>query len=231
MHRASLKLVFAVVVACTWLIGCRHASERRFELTGKVVSVDKDHGQVTLAHEEIKGFMGAMTMPFTVKDEWALKVLEPGQRIDAILVVQEDRSWIEQPRISKAESEQDAPLLLPFPKKGDLVPDFTLRNQDDSPIHLSQYRGQNLLLTFIYTRCPLPDFCPRTSLNFSEIYRGIRALASPTGKSHLLTISFDTEHDTAAVLRAYAGRYMHPPSFKDWEFASGTPEEIRKITA
>jgi protein SCO1/2 len=231
MHRMFTKPVFAAAIICTLLTACQRTSERRFDLIGKVISVDREHSQVTLAHEEIKGFMDAMTMPFTVKDEWALKALEPGQRVEAILVVQGDRSWIEQLRISKSESAENPSLILPFPKSGDLVPDFTLRNQDDAPIHLNQYRGQNLLLTFIYTRCPLPDFCPRTSMNFSTIYRGLRSMSSPARKSHLLTVSFDTEHDTPAVLRKYAGRYMHPPSFQDWEFASGTPDEIKKITS
>lgn len=218
------------MLAGVWLIGCQHPSERRFDLKGKVISVDRDHGQVTLAHEEIKGFMDAMTMPFTVKDEWAMKVLTPGQKVEATLVIQGDRSWIEGLKISKAESDQESSAITPFPKAGDVVPDFTLRNQDGKPIHLSQYRGKTFLLTFIYTRCPLPDFCPRTSQNFSEIHRNLQSSSLSSGKPHLLTVSFDTEYDTPAVLREYARRYMNPVSFDDWEFATGASEEIIKIT-
>jgi protein SCO1 len=231
MYNKSCALTIAIVMASAWLTGCQHAQERRFDLQGKVISVDRDHKQVTLAHEEIKGFMPAMTMPFAVKDVWAMDVLAPGQEVEATLVVQKDHSWIEGLRVSKAESTQEPAAFAPFPKVGDEVPDFTLWNQDNKPIHLSQYRGKTLLLTFIYTRCPLPDFCPRTSQNFSEIHRDLQSLSLPAGKPHLLTVSFDTENDTPAVLREYARRYMNPVSFEDWEFASGTPEQIIKITS
>jgi protein SCO1 len=231
MHSRFCTLMIVAVMASTWLISCQHAPERRFELRGKVISVDREHLQVTLAHEEIKGFMDAMTMPFAVKDERAMEVLAPGQRVEAMLVVQGDHSWIEGLKISKDESAQESFVIAPFPKAGDEVPDFTLRNQDGKPIHLSQYRGKAIVLTFIYTRCPLPDFCPRTSQNFSEIHRHLQSLSPTAGKPHLLTVSFDTDYDTPAVLREYARRYMNPVSFEDWEFGTGTPEEIIKITS
>jgi protein SCO1 len=231
MHSRYCTLTIAAVMASALLISCQHGTERRFELRGKVISVDRDHLQVTLAHEEIKGFMNAMTMPFTVKDDEALKMLEPGQKVEATLVVRGDRSWIEGLRISKSESAQESFVLAPFPKTGDMVPDFTLQNQDGKLIHLSQYRGKALLLTFIYTRCPLPDFCPRTSQSFSEIHRNLQSLSPAAGKPHLMTVSFDTDYDTPAVLREYARRYMNPVSFDDWEFATGTAEEIIKITS
>jgi protein SCO1 len=231
MFSKCCTMMIAVAVASVGLSGCQRPQERRFELQGIVISVDRSNRQVTIAHQEIKGFMDAMTMPFTVKDEWALKALAPGQNVAATLVVQGDRSWIEGLRISGTGSMQDSSASVPFPKAGDEVPDFTLRNQDDRPIHISQYRGKTLLLTFIYTRCPLPDFCPRTSQSFSEIYRNLQSFAPSVARPHLLTVSFDTEHDTPAVLREYAGRYMHPVSFTDWEFAGGTPEEIKKITS
>jgi protein SCO1 len=213
---------------------CQRPPERRFDLAGKVVSVDKSQRQVTLAHEAIKGYMDAMTMPFEVKDDWALPVLAPGQTVRATLVVQEDRSWIEGLTISKAENNTDSignsSTLSPAPKPGTEVPDFSLLNQDDKRIHLSQYRGQNLLLTFIYTRCPLPDYCPRTSGNFAAIYNSLRSSPSSGRKIHLLTISFDTENDTPSVLRDYAARYMRPAAFDQWEFATGSPDEIKSIT-
>jgi protein SCO1/2 len=160
-----------------------------------------------------------------------METLAPVQTVEATLVVQKDHSWIEGLRISKAEAAPESSIFAPFPKTGDAIPDFTLRNQDGNVIHLSQYRGKPLMLTFIYTRCPLPDFCPRTSKNFSEIHRDFQSASISTGKPHLLTVSFDTEYDTPAVLREYARRYMNPVSFEDWEFASGSPDEIIKITS
>jgi protein SCO1/2 len=229
MQRRICVFVLAVCGAFA-VSSCQRTPERRFDLTGKVVSVDRSQHQVTLAHEAIKGYMDAMTMPFNVKDDWALTVLAPGQTVRATLVVQEDRSWIEGLRISKTEPAVNSTVVSSTPRRGDEVPDFSLVNQDNKPIHLSQYRGENLLLTFIYTRCPIPDYCPRTSSNFAAIHNSLVSAPSSGRKTHLLTISFDTENDTPSVLREYAARYMHPPAFGEWEFATGSPDEIQKIT-
>jgi len=211
--------------------GCQRVPEQRYELKGKVVAVDKTQRQVTIAHEEIKGFMDAMTMPFNVKEDWALSALAPGQAVEATLVVKGDESWIEGLKISQREAADNSQTVEAIPKIEDEVPDFKLLNQDSRQIHLSQFRGRPLLLTFIYTRCPLPDFCPRTSMNFSEIHRKLQSVADPRRKPRLLTISFDTGHDTPSVLREYALRYMHPADFEEWEFATGSPDEIRMITS
>jgi protein SCO1 len=222
-------LLFAICV-CFLLMCCGNPPEQRFELRGKVVSVDKSQRQVTIAHESIKGFMDAMTMPFNVKDDWALPALESGQTVEATLVVRGDRSWIEGLRISQTKEAGSRPAIHPVPEIGSVVPDFQLLNQDGKPIHLAQYRGHPLLLAFIYTRCPLPDYCPRTSRNFSEIYQALQSMPQSNRKLHLLSISFDTDYDKPAVLREYAGRYIHPAVFDRWEFATGSPEEVKQIT-
>jgi protein SCO1 len=229
MQSTYRAILFIVLSVGALLNGCQRTPERRFDLKGKVISVDKENRQVTMAHEEIKGFMEAMTMPFTVKDDWALGVLAPGQTVEATLVVQADRSWIEGIRISKTEPAPEPVTTTSVLKRGDEVPDFGLLNQDNKPIKLSQYRGRPLLLTFIYSRCPFPEFCPLTSKNFAEIYRNLPSLP-PSQKPHLLTISFDSDYDTPAVLRNYARRYMNPLSFEDWEFATGSMDQIRGIT-
>jgi len=230
MRREYRVVLTLAVLLCSLSISCQRVPEHRYDLKGKVISVDRDRREATLAHEEIKGFMEAMTMPFTVKDDWALKVLEPGQTVEATLVIRGDDSWIEGLHISKTESIPPISGATPALKAGDEVPDFTLLNQDDKRIHLSQYRGHFLLLTFIYTRCPLPNFCPLTSKNFSEIHRVLQSLPASAKKLHLLTVSFDAEFDTPAVLRDYARRYINPVSYKDWEFATGSPEETKTIT-
>jgi protein SCO1/2 len=221
----------AILGFCFIMVSCQRAPERRFDLKGKVVAVDKAQRRVTIAHEQIKGFMDAMTMPFTVGEDWALSALAPGQIVEATLVVQEDRSWIEGIKISQRSGTDNTEVAGSMPRVGDEVPDFQLLNQDNKRIHLTQYRGQPLLLTFIYTRCPLPDFCPRTSRSFSEVHRSLQSIIPPNRKAHLLTISFDTDFDTPAVLREYARRYMNPPAFEQWEFATGSQDEIKKITA
>jgi protein SCO1/2 len=230
MQNRSHGILAAVLCACFVFTGCQRALEQRYDLKGSVVAVSREKRQVTIAHEPIKGYMDAMTMPFNVRDEWALTVLAPGQKVEATLVVQGDRSWIEGLRITETKDNPDAPAAAVFPKIGDTVPDFTLLNQDNKRIHLTQYRGRPLLLTFIYTRCPLPDYCPRTSKNFSEIYQGLQSFVPSGHKPHLLTVSFDTDYDTPAVLRDYAARYMNPVAFSEWEFATGSSDEIKKIT-
>jgi protein SCO1/2 len=210
-------------------MNCRREPEQRYDLKGKVVSVDKSRNQVTLAHEPVENFMDAMTMPFNVRDEWAIEELAPGQNVEATLVVQGDRSWIEGLIISQTMDSGDPDAVRYFPEIGDEVPDFTLLSQDNKPIRLTQFHGRPLLLTFIYTRCPLPDFCPKTSTNFAEVHRKLRSMPGSDRKPRLLTISFDTEYDTPPVLRAYAARYMNPVDFDEWGFATGSPDEIKEI--
>lgn len=228
-NRTILICVAAAYIACL-LTNCRRAPEQRYALKGKVVSVAKSHRQVTVAHETIPGFMDAMTMPFDVRDDWAVSVLEPGQEIEATLVIQGEQSWIEGLKISQVKSAGGQAVANAMPEIGAEVPDFHLVNQDGNRIHLAQYRDKPLLLTFIYTRCPLPDYCPRTSKNFSEIFHGIPSIPEAR-KPHLLTISFDTENDTPEVLRKYGRRYMNAEAFNEWEFATGSPEEIKEITS
>jgi protein SCO1/2 len=220
----------AMLIGCVFLAGCREAPRRQFEIKGTIVSVDRELGQVMLDHEEIEGFMDAMTMPFAVKDKQAFAYMAPGQRIQATLVVQEDRSWIEGIRVSGTGSAAKPLKAVSVPEPGDKVPDFSLLNQDNQKIHLSRYRGRPLLITFIYTRCPLPDYCPLMSGNFAAIHFKLRSLPQSGAAPHLLTVSFDTDHDSPSVLREYAARYMKPVSFDRWEFATGSPEEIRSIT-
>ncbi len=227
------------LVLATAVGGCRpQAAQQRYELQGTVVSVDVAAGRATIDHQEIPGFMGAMTMPFVVRDEEGLGQLEAGDRVRATLVVESDRSWIA--KILSIDSlglrdEDEAPKAsFRLPQPGDAVPDFTLVNQDGNPIHLHQYRGHPLLLTFVYTRCPLPDYCPLMNDHLSTIRSAIQNDPSIIANTHLLTISFDPEFDTPEVLRRYGVLWTQssgPTAFDDWEFATGTSEEVKAITA
>jgi len=108
------------------------------------------------------------------------------------------------------------------PAQGDAAPDFKLRNQDGRAIHLGQFRGKALLVTFIYTRCPLPDFCPRVTRNFAEVDKRVMGDPALRGKTHLLCVSFDPAHDTPERLRAYGATYIGSDAkgaFADWDFA------------
>ncbi len=226
----------ALLLLCVAAAGCRGGQKesRRFELSGKVVSVDRPNRQVTIAHREIPGYMAPMTMPFLVKDAWALSILAPGQTVAGTLVVDGEQSWLEQITVTEQSSGAAANGEAPGskePEPGAEVPDLSFTDQDGRSIHIAQYRGRALLMTFIYTRCPLPDYCPRMSRNFSEIQTALVKAPRMREKVQLLSISFDPEFDTPQVLRqygaAYAGRASQDP-FRYWTFASGSAEEIKK---
>lgn len=208
---------------------------KRYDLKGKVVAVDKAERRVTVDHEEIGDYMSAMTMPFAVRknDYWALDVLKPGDRVTASLVVDNGMTWIENIVITEestnAAATSDAPREA---EPGDALPNFSLINQDAKQIKLSQYKGRVLLLTFIYTRCPLPDYCPLMNDNFKAIEQELKKDPALYARTHLLTISFDTEYDTPKVLKSYGGAYTENytnEKFSHWEFATGSQEEIRQI--
>jgi protein SCO1/2 len=196
---------------------------KRYHLTGRVLSTDKRANAVNIDGDAIPGFMDAMTMPYTVKDLTLLDKLTRGDQITADVVVQGDDSWIENVVVTGHTTAAPKPITeLHIPAAGDEVPDFKLVNQDNHQISLHQYRGRTLLLTFIYTQCPFPDFCPRLSRQFAEINRQLQSNPALYANTHLLSISFDPEHDTPKALRAYAFSVAGSKSaalFQHWEFA------------
>ncbi|MEW6209728.1 MAG: SCO family protein [Acidobacteriota bacterium] len=231
--RIKFLTAFIIVIVFSIALSCQKRAsgqEQRFDLRGKVYEVDKNTGMVTVSHETIPGFMEAMTMPFKIKDRWALDVLKPGDRMTATLVVDGERSWLEGIVVVQETSDPTSAPSANEPKAGDEVPDFTLVNQDGKKIRMKNYRGQALLLTFIYTRCPLPDYCPLMTDRFSEIDKSIRADAASYPPAHLLSISVDVDYDKPNVLREYGAAHTEDAkAFERWEFAVGTAEEVKKI--
>jgi len=226
--------LFLIIIISVAVSSCGKAEQHRYDLSGKVFNVDKRGETVTIAHEEIPGYMEAMTMPFKLKDGWAFDELQAGDSVSATLVVEGERSWIEGIVIVREEAGS-APASVASsiePNPGDEVPDFTLVNQDAKRIRIKQYRGKPLLLTFIYTRCPLPDYCPLMTANFAEIERAIRKEPALFGEARLLSITVDPEYDTPKVLHEYGlsnGSDTGEKVFERWEYATGTADEIKKI--
>jgi protein SCO1 len=227
-----LLLVFSLA-SCKPSKRVRSPTEKHYELKGKVVAVDKAQRLLTIAHEDIKDYMPAMTMPFTVKDDWVFEIATPGNQITATLVVDGAQSWLEDVVITEAAtSTSDTPAEGAGPKPGDDVPDYRLVNQDGKTISIHDYKGKALLLTFIYTRCQDPNQCTLMSSNFAAIDRELQQQPELYDKTHLLSISFDPEYDTPKVLRSYGaantGKYSDE-NFAHWEFASGTKDEVKGI--
>ncbi len=208
---------------------------KRYPVKGKVTEVDPGQKLMTLDHEDIPGYMPAMIMPFPVKDDQMLNRAAPGDEVTASLVITRDnRYWLEDLVVTRRAPEGAPPSARPSPREpepGQPVPDVALVNQDGKRIRLADYRGRALALTFIYTRCPLPEFCPRMSRNFEAAAKALAAEPALQAGTHLLSISFDPEHDTPEVLKSYGRPFTGegPRPFAHWEFASGPEAEIRRL--
>jgi protein SCO1/2 len=205
---------------------------RRYQLVGKVVSIDKDQASVIVDGKEIVGFMAAMTMPYPVRDPKALAALNAGDEITADVVITDDGAYLENIVVTKKSDGKGPTGTSNPPKPGDKVPDFAMVNQDGKRIHLREFQGDVLLITFIYTRCPFPDYCPLVSRNFSKIYASLRKDPSLGPKIRLLSVSFDPEHDTPAVLRQYAGTFRATTGgdpFARWQFATVSSKDLVNV--
>jgi protein SCO1/2 len=211
---------------------CRHSNEKHYEFKGKIVAVAPDKHQVTVSHEDVKGYMPGMTMPFTVRDQIDLNDIAPNDMVTATLVVDGSHTWLQDLIVTRVSENTPALPAVTMAKEGDEVPNFTLRNQNNREIHIRDYRGKALLLTFIYTRCPVPEYCTLMSDNFAQIDRTLGQDPEVYGKTHLLSISIDPAYDTPEVLKSYGAahteRYENE-TFAHWEFAGGTNEQVKKI--
>ena len=229
----KLSIILALVLIAS--TACRRhspANEKRFDLKGKVVAVEVDKHLVTVAHEEIKDFMPAMTMPFMLPDESALQFLAIGDEISATLVVDGAQSWLENVAITRQSSDSSGTTGVTEAQEGDEVPDYRLTNQDNKEISLHNFRGKALLLTFIYTRCPLPEYCNLMSTNFAEVDRALQKDPNAYSKTHLLSITIDPEYDTPKVLRSYGSAHTEryeSETFEHWDFATGTKDQIKGV--
>lgn len=213
-----------------------------YALKGEVLKVDKDGRELVIRHEEIPGFMTAMTMPFTPPRDADLDEFRVGDRVEGTLRVESEggvtRDYdlvdlaVSRPALAPLVVDaQGRSVKLDGPTRrlrpGDAVPDFTMTGQDGQPHKLSDYRGHEVVLTFIYTRCPLPDFCPAMDRRFAELAESLSRSASRSEKVRLISLSFDPEHDTPEVLRKHARiRGATPPL---WTFAVASHAELARI--
>jgi protein SCO1/2 len=232
-------LPFLLLAACV-APACRDvppAGAKRYPIQGRVVEVDVANRSVTLAHQDVPGFMPAMTMPFVVleKDAALLPAMAPGDSVSATLVVADSRYWLEElvlvgPPVPIAGASPAAPAREP--QQGDAVPDVALVDQSGRALRLADYRGRALAISFIFTRCPMPDFCPFLMRGFARAHEVLVAEASLARRTALLTVSFDVEHDNPAVLRAYGLPFQKSkPPFSHWRLATGRLDEIRRLGA
>jgi protein SCO1/2 len=235
LDQSCRKSVFLVVALFLCVAGCKNAvpdgpvpatgaEGKQYPVIARVVATDPANGEVMLDAQAIPGFMEAMTMPYKLRTPNILSELHPGDRITATLYVTDADDLLDQVVITaQAQPDYKPPLQYHVPATGDVVPNFKFLNQSGKEISVDQFRGKVLLLTFIYTRCPLPDFCPRMSRNFAKIDKELATDPILYEKTHLLSISFDPAYDTPAVLRSYGGAYTEnytKEKFGHWDFAA-----------
>jgi protein SCO1 len=246
----SRKSIF-LFVPFVLLIGCKsvelpttsttvklNAPQKTFTIRGKVIATDTTH--VTLDGEDVPGFMEAMTMDYKLKDPSVVSELHPGDRITAKVLADRtpdgDYTNIQLDNIvviAQARPDYKPPVSYHVPTPGDQVPDFHLLNQSDRTIHLDQFKGKVVLLTFIYTRCQLADFCPRMSRNFADIDKALAADPALYKQTHLISVGFDPAYDTPKVLRSYGGAYTGNytnEKFFHWDFAAPTEKDLAAVT-
>jgi protein SCO1 len=229
--RISQPTLIAIFAIFAMLTACKSKpAVKTYKLTGKIVSVDKSAMTALIDTDEIKGFMEGMTMSYKVKHPGELDGLTPGDTISADLREQNDDYWLENIKVTKKSTGPPPATKSEFhmPSPGDPVPDFKLVNQSNEQISLGQFRGKTLILTFIYTRCPYPDFCPRVSGQFAELNRDLSSDPGLFAKTHLLSVSFDPQYDTPKVLTDYGHQWAGKQArvFDHWEFAAVSAADL-----
>jgi protein SCO1/2 len=232
---AKSSLVRFGLTACAFLllVSCRN-SRKTYVLTGRVISKQPATQQLIIDNDDIPGFMAAMTMPYVVKDPDGFDRVQPSDLIRAEVVVEQPNQFhLEHLAVigkSAARSSPEGParhvLMI-----GDKVPDVPLVNQDGKTLAFSQLKGKAVLLTFIYTRCPFPDYCPLLSRQFAAIQKELAKNPEDYKRTHLISVSLDPNFDTPPILREYGLSYLEhdPKGFQHWDFVSTTPEDLQKL--
>lgn len=237
--RPTVPLAMALFSAAAVLGGCTAESDRTYPLRGQVLAIAAEtrpdgRREVTVRHDDIPNFMPAMTMPYFVKEPALLDRFVPGDLFTASLVIKRKGSEMYLADLKKTGHADLPPGARPVKimdvmNPGDQVPDDPLQDQTGATHKLSDWRGRALAVTFVYTRCPLPDFCPRMDRHFGELQRAIAGDARLRDRVHLVSVSFDPEHDTPAVIQAHAKARGADP--QTWSYLTGSPAAIDHFTS
>lgn len=207
---------------------------KTYTVKGVVLDLLPDGRTARIRHEEIPGYMEAMTMPIKVKNPHDLKGVTPSDIIQFRLCVRDLSAWMDQIQVIGRE-EKPAPIprvrvvrnVEPL-AAGDTLPDYPFTNQWAKAFRMADFKGKAVATTFIFTRCPFPDFCPRMSKGFADAQKILAGDAQAPRNWHLLSLSFDPEFDTPSTLLDYGQRYK--ADFATWSFATGAIIEIDDIT-
>lgn len=220
-----------LVGLCLALCSCGK-SERHYNFEGRVVSKVPETHTLVLDHGNIPGFMAAMTMPYPVGAGVDLSPVEAGDRIKVRVVVHGDGQYeLDKVMVTDSSHREKTVKETRQLYLGELIPDVWLLNQDGKTIRLSDFRGKTVLLTFIYTRCPMPTFCPRLSTLFAAVEKELAKDPKEYSRTQLVSVSIDPKFDTPSVLRKYGLAYLsgNEKSFGHWSFTVPSPENLKKL--
>lgn len=226
------RFVFALALAAFAGVSCSNGLQV-YQVKGTVREVKAGEKVVKIAHEEIPGYMVAMTMDFSVTNAAELNGLQPGDVVTFRMTVTKDDGWIDQ----IARTGSNAPLPAPESMRrvryvdplavGDALPEYTFTNELGRVVKLSDFKGRALVLNFIFTRCPFPTFCPRASKGLQETQAALKARQHGPTNWHFLSITIDPDYDTPPRLKGYGRIYDADP--QHWSFLTGTLEDITAI--
>jgi protein SCO1/2 len=229
MHLFRILCVVCLGALTGIAAGCSRVGS--YDLHGQIVAVDPARQELTIKHDDIKGFMPGMTMAFKVRDAREMQGRQPGELVRATLVVEDTTGYLEDVMVIGR-----APLTGPPPpprvdvlRPGDAIPETSFVDDAGRAHTLADWRGQVLAVTFIYTRCPVPDFCPQLDRRFGEVQQVVSGDAGLRGKVHLFSVTFDPAHDTPAVLAAHAKKAGADPAV--WSFLTGDPADVTAFAA
>jgi protein SCO1/2 len=241
-HISTALFVVATGAVVAFPAGChrtgasastQQAGAKHFHIRGIVVASDAKTGSVTIDTNAIPGYMAAMTMPYTLRQPNIATELHPGDTITATLTVTNDADTLDEiVVVDQAKPDYKPAVTYNDLEPGETIPNFEFLNQSGQIVHLAQWHGKVVLLTFIYTRCPLPNFCVRMSRNFADIDKTLQKDPHLYAKTHLLSVSFDPAYDTPKVLRSYGGAYTGrytEETFTHWDFAAPTEKELPQV--
>lgn len=235
-------IVFSICLALAAGACARKVDQRTFPLHGQVLAVQAARKSVELKHGEVKGFMPAMTMPYEVRDAKLLDGLAPGDLVDAQLVVESNTAYLSaikkvgtaplEPAPAAAEEAPAASAGFELLKPGEAAPDGHFIDQDGKKRSFASFAGEPTVVTFIYTKCPMPTFCPLLDRNFAAVQKKLQtdpSLAALKGKVHLVSVSFDPLTDTPPVLKKHAQTLDADP--RVWTFLTGDRDAIDQFAS
>jgi protein SCO1 len=230
-------VVLSIVAAFAGACGAK-PDQREYPLQGQVIAVAADKQQATITHEEIKGFMPAMTMPYKVRETKQLEGVAPGDLVNAKLIVLSNDAYITEVKkvgnapLPKAPADAPAPSAssgFELLKPGEAVPDGSFVDQTGTSRTFGAFKGSPVVVTFIYTKCPIATFCPLMDQHFASIQRKLKDSGGFKSKVQLVSVSFDPIVDTPAVLREHAKKVG--ADTKTWTFLTGDRDEIDRFAS